>query len=93
MSVVVNNQSWDRVTVFIGQGGTEWRIGDVEPMTERTLPLGRMGATLEGRSAYFVARRLAGGVFRSETFPVSPGGGVPRWTIENYAAFSYVMFR
>jgi hypothetical protein len=92
-SVVVMNRSWDRVTVYVAQGTIEWRLGDVEPMSERTLALNNVGVSLLGRSANFVGRRLAGGTFRSEAFNVMANGGVPHWTIENYAAYSYVMMR
>jgi hypothetical protein len=91
--IVVNNRSWDQVTVYVSQGTAEWRLGEVAPMTQRTLPLRHLGASLLGRSAQFVGRRLAGASLRSESFDVSPGMGVPTWTIENHGAFSFVLFR
>jgi hypothetical protein len=91
--VVVNNRSWDQVTVYVSQGTAEWRLGEVAPMTQRTLPLKQVGASLLGRSAQFVGRRLAGASLHSESFDVSPGMGVPTWTIENHGAFSFVLFQ
>ena len=91
--VVVNNHSWDQVTVYITQGTAVWRLGDVAAMTQRTLPLKHLGRSLMGRTVQFIGRRLAGGSLRSETFDVNPGGGIPMWTIENQGAFSYVMLR
>jgi hypothetical protein len=90
---MVNNQSGDRVTVYISQGAETWRLGEVEPYSRRTLPLGNAAMALTGRSVYFIARPLAGRPYRSETFGVSPDGGMPSWTIENYTAFSYVSLR
>jgi hypothetical protein len=91
--VVVNNNSWDQVTVYIAQGSATWRLGDVAPMTQRTLPLRNVGTSLVGRTAQFIGRRLAGAAMRSESFDVSRGMGIPTWTIENQSAFSYVLFR
>jgi hypothetical protein len=91
--VVVNNRSWDQVTVFLTFGTVEWRLGEVEPMTERTLPLKHMSRAVVGRTVQLMGRRLAGGSLRSEGFDVNPGGGVPTWTIENNGAFSFVLLR
>jgi hypothetical protein len=90
--VVVNNRSWDQVTVYISQGTATWRLGEVSAMTQRTLPLKHVGKWLLGRTAQFVGRRLAGASLRSESFDVNPGMGVPTWTIENHGAFSYLLF-
>jgi hypothetical protein len=91
--VVVSNQSWQRVTVYITQGSMLWRLGDVEARSDRTLPLKNFGRSLMGSTSYFVARPLAGTPFRSEGFEMSPRGGVPIWTIENHTATSFVTIR
>jgi hypothetical protein len=91
--VIVNNRSWDQVTVYITESGTAWRLGEVAAMTERTLPLRQVGASLLGRSAQLVARRVSGAPVRSESFDVSPRMGIPAWTIENHGAFSSLLIR
>jgi hypothetical protein len=90
--VVVDNRSWDRVTVYVTESTVVWRLGEVEPMTRRTLPLKKVGRSLLGRTAQFIGRRLAGGAFRSESFGVNAGSGIPTWTIENQAGLSSVLF-
>ena len=92
-SVVVDNRSWDQVTVYLTQGTAVWRLGDVAAMTQRTLPLRHVGGALVGRNVQFIARRLSGPSFRSESFSMSAGMGIPMWTIANQSAFSYVLFR
>lgn len=91
--IVVDNRSWDQVTVFIVVGSAQLRLGDVEPMTRRSLALKGAQSVLGHGSAYFVGRRLAGSVFRSESFDVNPEGGTPSWTIDSHAPFSYVLIR
>jgi hypothetical protein len=44
--VVVSNQSWQRVTVYITQGSMLWRLGDVEARSDATLPLKNVGRSL-----------------------------------------------
>lgn len=90
--VVVSNQSWNRVTVYISQGAAVWRLGDVEAKTDRVLPLKSLARTLVG-TVFFVGRPLAGMPFRSDAFEMSPHGGVPIWTIENHDATSFVTIR
>jgi hypothetical protein len=91
--VVVNNQSGERVTVYISQGSEAWRLGDIEPYSRRTLSLTSVERELVDRSAFLIARRPSGPPFRSESFAVTPDGGMPTWTIESYTPFSYVSFR
>jgi hypothetical protein len=91
--VVVSNQSWQRVTVYITQGSMLWRLGDVEARSDATLPLKNVGRSLIGSTTYFVARPLAGTPFRSEGFEIGARGGVPIWTIENHTATSFVTIR
>src|SRR4051812_38451910 len=62
-NVVVKNNSWDRVTVYLVDGETEWRLGEVEASTQRTLTLNGRGPTLMGHSPHLVGRRLAGSTF------------------------------
>lgn len=61
--VVVHNQSWDRVTVYISEGAMVWRLGDVEAKSERTLSVKNFGKALLGRTAHFIGRPLAGAAF------------------------------
>jgi hypothetical protein len=91
--VVVNNRSWERVAVYITQNTEVWHLGEVEPMTRRTLPLKNAGEYLLGRTASFVGRPVAGTALHSEAFSVTPGGGIPTWTIEQAAGLSSVSFR
>lgn len=91
--VVVNNRSWERVAVYITQNTEAWHLGEVEPMTRRTLPLKNAGEHLLGHTASFVGRPVAGTALHSESFSVNPGGGIPTWTIESSAALSSVSFR
>jgi hypothetical protein len=91
--VVVANHSWERVTVYISQGSAVWRLGEVEANTERRLPLGSFSTALQNGNVFFVGRPLAGVPFRSEAFTADLRGGVPVWTIENYTASSFVIFR
>jgi hypothetical protein len=90
--VVVSNQSWNRVTVYISQGSAVWRLGDVEAKSDRSLSLKNLGKSLFG-TVYFVGRPLAGTPFRSEAFEMNPRSGVPIWTIDNHAATSFVTIR
>src|SRR4051812_43152828 len=55
-NIVVKNNSWDRVTVYLVDGETQWRLGDVEASTQRTLTLNGRGSTLMGHSPHLVGR-------------------------------------
>jgi hypothetical protein len=91
-SIVIENNSWDRVTVYISRGEQLWRLGDVGALSHAEFPMQRFGFLADGRTTYLVARPLAGQQFRSEQF-IFPSGGVATWTIENQAALSHVSVR
>ena len=91
-SIVIENNSWDRVTVYISRGDQLWRLGDVGALTRSEFPVQKLGFFADGRSTFLVARPLAGQQFRSEQF-MFPTGGVAVWTIENQSGLSHVSVR
>ena len=91
-SVLVVNNSWDRVTVYISRGDQLWRLGDVSALGKTEFPIHRFGFLADGRSTFFVAHPLAGRSFRSEQF-MFPNGGVAVWTIENQSGLSHISLR
>ena len=91
-SVVIENNSWDRVTVYISRGDQLWRLGDVGALARTEFPIQRLGFIADGRSTYLVAHPLAGQQFRSEQF-MFPSGGIAVWTIENQSGLSHVSVR
>ena len=91
-SVVIENNSWDRVTVYISRGDQLWRLGDVGALGKTEFPIQKLGFFADGRSTYLVAHPLAGSSFRSEQF-MFPSGGVAVWTIENQSGLSHVSVR
>ena len=91
-SVVIENNSWDRVTVYISRGDQLWRLGDVGALARTEFPIQRLGFIADGRSTFLVAHPLAGQSFRSEQF-MFPSGGVAVWTIENQSGLSHVSVR
>ena len=91
-SIVVENNSWDRVTVYVSRGDQLWRLGDVGALGRTEFPIQRFGFLADGRSTFLVAHPLAGRSFRSEQF-MFPSGGVAVWTIENQSGLSHVSLR
>jgi hypothetical protein len=91
-AVVIENNSWDRVTVYISRGDQLWRLGDVGALGRTEFPVQRLGFLADGRSTFLVAHPLAGQSFRSEQF-MFPTGGVAVWTIENQSGLSHVSVR
>ena len=91
-SIVVENNSWDRVTVYVSRGDQLWRLGDVGALGRTVFPIQRFGFLADGRSTFLVAHPLAGRSFRSEQF-MFPHGGVAVWTIENQSGLSHVSLR
>ena len=91
-AVVIENNSWDRVTVYISRGDQLWRLGDVGALARTEFPVQRLGFLADGRSTFLVAHPLAGQSFRSEQF-MFPTGGVAVWTIENQSGLSHVSVR
>jgi hypothetical protein len=90
--VVIENNSWDRVTVYISRGDQLWRLGDVGALSHAQFPMQRLGFLADGRTTFLVARPLAGQQFRSEQF-MFPSGGIATWTIENQSGLSHVSVR
>jgi hypothetical protein len=91
-AVVIENNSWDRVTVYISRGDQLWRLGDVGALARTEFPVQRLGFIADGRSTYLVAHPLAGQSFKSEQF-MFPSGGIAVWTIENQSGLSHVSVR
>jgi hypothetical protein len=91
-SVVIQNNSWEYVTVYVQRNGTLWRVGDVEAMGKARFSMARFGFMADGGSTSLVARPLAGQAFQSESF-IFPVGRTAVWTIENQSAFSHVVVR
>jgi hypothetical protein len=91
-AVVIENNSWDRVTVYISRGDQLWRLGDVGALSKAEFPMQRLGFFADGRTTFLVARPLAGQQFRSEQF-MFPQGGIATWTIENQSGLSHVSVR
>jgi hypothetical protein len=90
--LVVENNSWNRVTVYISRGGQLWRLGEVNALEKLQVPPTRIGFVTDGRSTFLVAYPLAGDAFRSEPFSF-PMGGMAVWTIENQSGLSHVSLR
>jgi hypothetical protein len=91
--VVVENNSWSRVTVYAAtQGGQPVRLGVVEGFSQATFPARRLNLLMGGGGAFLIARPLAGRAFRSETF-LPPSNGVVVWRIQNQSAYSYITVR
>ena len=91
-AVVIENNSWDRVTVYISRGDQLWRLGDVGALAKTEFPVTRLGFIADGRSTFLVAHPLAGQSFKSEQF-MFPSGGIAVWTIENQSGLSHVSVR
>ena len=90
--LVVENNSWNRVTVYISRGGQLWRLGEVNALEKLRVSPNRIGFVADGRSTFLVAYPLAGDSFRSEPFSF-PMGGMAVWTIENQSGLSHVSLR
>ena len=91
--VVIENNSWSRVTVYVAtQSGQRFRLGDVEGSSRATFAAGRLNRVTGGGGAFLIARPLAGMAFRSETF-MPPSSGLVVWTIQNQGAHSYISMR
>jgi hypothetical protein len=91
-NLVVKNNSWDPVTVYVATSGQPLRVGSVDATSTRSFSLDSFRSAMEGRDAYLVARPLAGRPFRSEGFAFWPGH-TTIWTIENRSALSQLVVR
>jgi hypothetical protein len=90
-AIVVENNSWDRVTVYLSREGNPRRIGEVNALSNGTFPVRNIAILPDGRDAMLVARPLAGTPFRSDKF--SFNGGTVVWTIENQTSLSHLSLR
>ena len=91
--VVIENNSWSRVTVYVAApSGQRIRLGVVEAFSRGTFPARRLDLLAGSGGAFLIARPLAGAAFRSETF-LSPSDGLVVWTIYNQSAHSYISMR
>ncbi|HKO15602.1 MAG TPA: hypothetical protein VJU87_05145 [Gemmatimonadaceae bacterium] len=90
--LVVENNSWDRVTVYLERGGQLWRVGDVGALDKTRFSMKQLGPLVDGRNTYLVAHPIAGSSFRSESF-LFPMGSTAVWTIENQSGLSHVVVR
>jgi hypothetical protein len=88
--VIVENNSWERVTVYVSRDRASWRLGIVEAFTRGRFALVRSGIVADGRQAQLIARPLAGKAFNSDAFPLS---GTVVWTIENQVNLSHISAR
>lgn len=88
--VVVRNYSLNRVAVYLGRGGSLWRLGDVEAVSDGSFQVPQPLTYPD--NVHLVARPLGGRPFRSESF-VFPTGTTAVWTIENQVAMSRLMLR
>ena len=90
--LIVQNNGWNQVTVYLIQGGARLRVGEVAGFSTQVFPGNRLGMMTGGSSTFLVARPLAGTPFRSENL-VFTAGRTLVWTIENQPAHSYLSLR
>jgi hypothetical protein len=90
--VVIENNSWDRVSVFLSNAGRVRLLGVVPAMDRASFPGRRVGYVLEGERSVLIARPLAGNAFESEPF-FFRRGDQPVWTIENRHVLSRLSMR
>ena len=90
--LIVQNNSWNQVTVYLLQGGARLRVGEVAGFSTQVFPGSRLGMMTGGTGTFLVARPLAGTPFRSENLMFTPGRMLV-WTIENQPAHSYLSLR
>ena len=91
--LLIENHSWDLITVYISRGGQLLRVGEVAALSDIRFPARLLGAAVGDGRAFLIARVTAGGAFRSEPFLVPSGGGTVVWTIENQLGLSHVVVR
>jgi hypothetical protein len=91
-ALVIENNSWSAVTVYLLASGQPWRLGSVESASARSFALDQHRYALSGRDVYLIARPLAGQPFHSDAF-VIPMGRTTVWRIENATAMSTLLMR
>jgi hypothetical protein len=89
-TLLVENNSWGPVTVYISTGGKPWRLGAIDGFNRWSFSLDKLRSSIETGDVHLVA--LAGTAFRSEPFAL-PVGRTTVWTIENTIAMSHVAVR
>jgi hypothetical protein len=89
--ILVHNQSWARVAVYLARRGDLWRLGELDGLSDGSFSVPRW-ASADLDEVYFVARPLAGTSFRSESFSFA-GGATAVWTIASQSTMSYVALR
>lgn len=91
-SLIVQNNNWNNMTVYVVQGGERRRVGDVNGFSVAVFPANRLGSFGGPGGTFLVARPLAGRAFRSEPLVFTPGRTLI-WTIENQPAYSHLSVR
>jgi hypothetical protein len=91
-ALVVQNNSWKPVTLFLSRNGEFRRLGEVEAAGARVFSVDQLPFAVEGRDVYLVGRPVAGETFRSEPFAFSLARTTV-WTIENKTAMSRLAVR
>lgn len=90
--LIVRNNNWNSMTVYLVQGGARVRVGEVRGFGQEVFPATRLGMLTGGTGTFLVARPLAGSAFRSEPLVFTPGRMLV-WTIENQPSHSYLSVR
>jgi hypothetical protein len=90
--LVIRNNNWNPMTIYLVQGGARLRVGQVEGFSQEVFPAARLGMLTGGTDTFLVARPLAGRPFRSDNLVFTPGRMLV-WTIENQPAHSYLSVR
>lgn len=90
--LVVRNNNWSAMTVYVAGGVGFRRLGEVEGLSERFFSPNKLGTLTSDMHAILVARPLAGTPFRSEPLAFAPGRTLV-WTIQNQPALSYLTVR
>lgn len=91
-ALIVQNNNWNNMTVYVAQGGDFRRIGEVNGFSTAVFPPTRLGSFGGPGGTFLIARPLAGRAFRSEPLVFSPGRTVI-WTIENQPLHSHLSVR
>jgi hypothetical protein len=89
-NLVVENNSWGPVTLYIATSDQPIRLGAIDGMSRQRFSLEKFHFAADGREVYFIARPLAGSAFRSQGFSFWEGRTTV-WTIENVTALSQLV--
>lgn len=92
LTLHVTNRGWEDVTVFIGRGSANIRVGIVEGLSSRLFVL-PTSITGTGLAMHLRGKkRISDEEFVSHVFDVSPGE-TASWVIEPLSSLSHVMIR